>query len=764
MSKSMIRSKKMMVISISVTVLMLSMIFSAWGFSTGRYDRAKTGCECHSSTADPGVTVSITGLPLEYLPDQIYALTVTVSGGPATNNGGFNLEISSGVLSPGDLNVQTDLTGIQATHLNPNQRTWAVNWQAPSAGTGEVTFWAAGNAVNGDTTNGGDGWNLFSRIVPEGIPVDTLPPEIFGISIDGELIKSVTAGTLVTLAGTVDDTTNGNSNIAGANYTIGAANWSSSTPLLPVQPPFDNPVEDASITIDTAGWLAGTYELYVYGWDEVPNYNITSVAHATLIISTELVPPEISNVLINGAAIQTYPLSSIPVLTLTATVDDSTTGNSDIGGANYTVEVQSWGTSQSMSLQNPPTSPTEVFEATITPPNEVGTYGYFVYGWDVLPNHNFTNTHEFAQLTITDDVEPEISNVLIEGIATKAVLAGTSVTLTATVDDSSTGNSNIGGANFTIGLANWSSSESMDAQDGTYDGPSEDVKITIDTTGWSFGTYELYVYARDDLPNHNTSSAAHATLIISSELIPPEISNVTIDDVSELKLMTGTTVTIKATVDDSDTGNSIIAGANFTLVSGNWDDSISMEAFDSAFDSSHEVVTYLLDTTEWSPGTYQIYVYARDGAQPENNHNVSSLAFATLIIKSPPSNVVVSVGEERGILKINWDATSDEDIAGFNIYRSTSSGEGYTKIASVGSSESSFTDSDLEDGKTYYYVITAYDSSESETSDSTEASATTLAEPSDETEDSQDLGMIIILIVVIIVILLLVMLWKRKSG
>jgi hypothetical protein len=38
---------------------------------------------------------------------------------------------------------------------------------APSQGSGDVTFWAAGNAVNGDTTNSGDGWNLFSTTIPE---------------------------------------------------------------------------------------------------------------------------------------------------------------------------------------------------------------------------------------------------------------------------------------------------------------------------------------------------------------------------------------------------------------------------------------------------------------------------------------------------------------------------------------------------------------------------------------------------------------------
>jgi hypothetical protein len=34
-------------------------------------------------------------------------------------------------------------------------------------GSGDVTFWVAGNAANGNGNNGGDGWNLYSTVVLE---------------------------------------------------------------------------------------------------------------------------------------------------------------------------------------------------------------------------------------------------------------------------------------------------------------------------------------------------------------------------------------------------------------------------------------------------------------------------------------------------------------------------------------------------------------------------------------------------------------------
>jgi hypothetical protein len=208
--------------------------------------------------------------------------------------------------------------------------------------------------------------------------------------------------------------------------------------------PPTSPTEDFEATIPAPG-ASGTYYYYPYGWDDVPNYNSDSPEYATLIITDETMPPEVSNVLLNGAATQTYPLSAIPVLTLTATIDDSSTGNSDIGGANYTEGVQNWPSTAPMALQNPPTSPTEIFEATIPAPGAVGTYTYYVYGWDIQPNYNTTNVLEFVTLTITDDLAPTISNVLINGAASQTydIASIPPLLLTATVDDSSTGNSGL---------------------------------------------------------------------------------------------------------------------------------------------------------------------------------------------------------------------------------------------------------------------------------------------------------------------------------
>jgi hypothetical protein len=90
---------------------------------------------------------------------------------------------------------------------------------------------------------------------------------------------------------------------------------------------------------------------------------------------------------------------------------------------------------------------------------------------------------------------------------------GTTITLTAIVSDSSTGNSNIDGANYTVNAQNWPGS-AMDAVDGTFNSSTESVTVDVDASTWSDGIHKLFVYGWDAVPNYNSDSTAYATLII----------------------------------------------------------------------------------------------------------------------------------------------------------------------------------------------------------------------------------------------------------
>jgi hypothetical protein len=73
-----------------------------------------------------------------------------------------------------------------------------------------------------------------------------------------------------------------------------------------------------------------------------------------------------------------------------------------------------------------------------------------------------------------------------------------------------------------------------------------------------------------------------------------------------------------------------------------------------------------------------------------------------------PSGLIVNAGP--GIVSLDWDNNTDSDFAGFNVYRSTTSGGPYSLVASL-ISASAYDDTDVSNGTTYYYVVSAVDNS-----------------------------------------------------
>ncbi len=63
---------------------------------------------------------------------------------------------------------------------------------------------------------------------------------------------------------------------------------------------------------------------------------------------------------------------------------------------------------------------------------------------------------------------------------------------------------------------------------------------------------------------------------------------------------------------------------------------------------------------------------------------------------------------------LNWVASSSPNVAGYNVYRSTTSGGTYTKLNSSLVAGTTFTDTSCQPGQTYYYVATAVDASGNE--------------------------------------------------
>ena len=74
---------------------------------------------------------------------------------------------------------------------------------------------------------------------------------------------------------------------------------------------------------------------------------------------------------------------------------------------------------------------------------------------------------------------------------------------------------------------------------------------------------------------------------------------------------------------------------------------------------------------------------------------------------------------------LNWGASTSQNVAGYNIYRGTTTGGPYTKMNTTGLlTVLTYTDSAVSAGLTYYYVATTVDVSGNESAYSAQATAT----------------------------------------
>jgi hypothetical protein len=86
------------------------------------------------------------------------------------------------------------------------------------------------------------------------------------------------------------------------------------------------------------------------------------------------------------------------------------------------------------------------------------------------------------------------------------------------------------------------------------------------------------------------------------------------------------------------------------------------------------------------------------------------------------------------VVNLDWDDNTDSDLAGYDVYRSTTPGGGYALIAPLVAT-SDYADYAVEGGTTYYYVVEAVDIALQTSGFSNEASATPSAQPTMHVQD-----------------------------
>ena len=122
------------------------------------------------------------------------------------------------------------------------------------------------------------------------------------------------------------------------------------------------------------------------------------------------------------------------------------------------------------------------------------------------------------------------------------------------------------------------------------------------------------------------------------------------------------------------------------------------------------------------------YRYVRYLSPTDGFCNIAEIEFigiatGTADTTAPSSPTALNATPNDGFVTLDWSDNAEADFASYTVNRSTTSGSAYSAIA-TGLTSSSYTDSSIVNDTTYYYTITALDSTGNESSGSGEVSAT----------------------------------------
>ena len=119
-------------------------------------------------------------------------------------------------------------------------------------------------------------------------------------------------------------------------------------------------------------------------------------------------------------------------------------------------------------------------------------------------------------------------------------------------------------------------------------------------------------------------------------------------------------------------------------------------------------------------GTTYYYVVSALNASGESANSSQVSATPLLVVPPPPTNVTATAGD--GQVGLSWSASFE--ATSYNVKRATTSGGPYTTIASP--TTTSYTDTGVTNGTTYYYVVSAVNTA-GQSANSSQVSATPTA-------------------------------------
>ncbi len=161
--------------------------------------------------------------------------------------------------------------------------------------------------------------------------------------------------------------------------------------------------------------------------------------------------------------------------------------------------------------------------------------------------------------------------------------------------------------------------------------------------------------------------------------------------------------------------NILLEGNYFNSVSNPWKNYSSSSDHQGLIHwRSNDNVLYNTPTPTWAPDSVVFtppYSYTLDSGSsvPAIVMNGAGADGNDSEPPSAPTGLTATAG--YATVGLDWNNNIESDLAGYNVYRSSTSGSGYSKLNSSLLSDSNYIDSNIPHDTTFYYVVTAVDTS-----------------------------------------------------
>jgi hypothetical protein len=276
-----------------------------------------------------------------------------------------------------------------------------------------------------------------------------------------------------------------------------------------------------------------------------------------------------------------------------------------------------------------------------------------------------------ASATVTVTTQPPAVAVTINPTST-SIQVGRTQQFVATVSGS------------TNTAVNWSASGGTVSASGLYTAPA------------TAGTYTVTAKSVAD-----TTKSASATVTVA--ITVTQLLSISSTSIAFGNVLTTNAATQNVTLSNTGSGSVTVSAANFT-------------------GGVFSATGLTLPTTIAAGATRAVTIRFAPSISGPFSGSVSFVSNAT----NSPATVSLSgtgVAPLPHSVDLSWAGSTSTGVVGYFVYRSTTSGSGYARLNPTAAPTTTYTDSTVKSGVTYYYVVTAVDGSGNESAFSNQSTA-----------------------------------------